>query len=333
MKARTFFYYLIRFWTCLRLIEKEGWAIKRILFTLLLLIQFVSALGCARDRTISGERVLVLVNGEAITERSLGVRTGLYTLVYGISPAGTDLSGMLLEELIEEALLFQKAKALSTIPSMRDVENEKDQFMEYLVKQYGSEAEVVQQMKANHVSDQDLLEFVFKMMSIDRLFDYVTEDVVVTDEEILAYYQENREMFFEPKRVRARHILVSSKVLAEELLTALKTGADFSDLARRYSMDLSTKDQGGDLGYVPQSGIIPELEKAMFNLGIGQLSGVIETEMGFHIVKVEDRLAERYVPLDEVREYVTQTLTAQRKAEKFRQFYQEALESAVIERR
>jgi len=300
---------------------------------LLLIVLFMSALGCARGKTISGDKILVLVNDEAITERSLGIRIGLYTLVYGTSPAGADLGGILLEELIEEAVLFQKAKALSTIPSMRDVENERNQFMEYLVKQYGSEAEVVQQMKANQVSDQDLLEFVFKMMSIDRLFDYVTEGVVVTDEEIFAYYQENLDMFFEPKRVRARHILVPSKVLAEELLNALKTGADFQDLARRYSMDLSTKDQGGDLGYVPQSGIIPDLEKAMFSLGIGQLSGVIETEMGFHIIRVEDRLDERYVPLDEVREYVAQALTAQRKAEKFRQFYQEALESAVIQRR
>ncbi len=292
----------------------------------------MSALGCARDKTISGDKILVLVNGEAITERSLGIRIGLYALVYGTSSASID-SGILLEELIEEAALFQKAKELSTIPSMREVEDERNQFMEYLVKQYGSEAEVVQQMKANQVSDQDLLEFVFKMMSIDRLFDLVTEDVIVTDEEILAYYQENLEMFFEPKRVRARHILVPSKVLAEELLNALKTGADFQDLARRYSMDLSTKDQGGDLGYVPQSGIIPALERAMFSLGIGQMSGVIETEMGFHIVRVEDRLDERYVPFDEVREYVAQALTAQRKAEKFRRFCQEALEAAVIQRR
>ena len=102
----------------------------------------------------------------------------------------------------------------------------------------------------------------------------------------------------EAEQVRASHILVNDEAQARDLLAQLQGGADFADLAREHSLDPSTKDKGGDLGFFPRSTlVVPEVENVAFALSVGQISDVIHSPMGYHIVQVVERVQEK--PLTE----------------------------------
>lgn len=104
------------------------------------------------------------------------------------------------------------------------------------------------------------------------------------------------------EHINARHILLATREEADRVLSQLRTGADFATLAQRYSQDSYTRDRGGDLGYVPR-GILtaPEVEVAAFALQPGQLSEVIFSALGYHIVQVVDRVPDREVSAENLR--------------------------------
>ncbi len=127
------------------------------------------------------------------------------------------------------------------------------------------------------------------------------EKINPTDKEIAAFYKENlKTLFSYPQRVRARHILISvaadvpqkdreaARAKAEKILNQLKQGADFAKLAGQDSDDTGTRDRGGDLGFFQRGQMIKPFEDAAFSLKPGELSGVIQTQFGYHIIKVEE---------------------------------------------
>lgn len=120
-------------------------------------------------------------------------------------------------------------------------------------------------------------------------------------------YKAQPDRFKAREQVRARHILVSgttpeSRAKAEKLLDDLKAGADFAALAKENSADTRSAAKGGDLGFFERDRMVPQFEEAAFALTTpGQLSGVIETQFGFHIIKFEERKAAGMRPFEEVR--------------------------------
>jgi parvulin-like peptidyl-prolyl isomerase len=97
----------------------------------------------------------------------------------------------------------------------------------------------------------------------------------------------------EAEQVHARHIMVESEEAAQQILTMLQEGADFVTLAREQSVDVATKDNGGDLGWFPRGLVAPELENAAFALQPGQISGIVPLGEGYHIIQVVEREAAR----------------------------------------
>jgi len=102
--------------------------------------------------------------------------------------------------------------------------------------------------------------------------------------------------------VNARHIVVDTREEAQRLLEQIRAGADFAALARQYSQDAFTRERGGDLGYFPR-GILTssKVEEVAFSLQPGQVSEVIESELGYHIVQVLDRVEEMEVSPENLR--------------------------------
>ncbi len=98
------------------------------------------------------------------------------------------------------------------------------------------------------------------------------------------------------EQVHARHILVSDEGVALQLLVRLRSGESFASLAKEYSEDQSTLDNGGDLGFFPRGVMLPELEAVAFSLEPGRLSGVVSTEFGYHIVEVVEKDPAREIP-------------------------------------
>ena len=156
-------------------------------------------------------------------------------------------------------------------------------------------------------------------MLVDR--DQLRSRVTVTPQEIESYYNSNVQQFQTPEQVRASHILLKTegkdeaavRKQAEDVLKQAKApGADFAALAKKYSEDDGSKANGGDLDYFPKGRMVPEFEKAAFSMQPGQISDLVKSQFGFHIIKVVDKKAAATRSLDEARAQIQQTLAGQR---------------------
>jgi peptidyl-prolyl cis-trans isomerase D len=156
-----------------------------------------------------------------------------------------------------------------------------------------------------------------KYLLLDR--EQARQKVAVPQTDIQRYYNDNIQQYQTQERVRASHILLNTggkdeatvRKQAEELLAKIKGGADFAALAKQYSEDTGTKVKGGDLDFFPRGQMVPEFEKVAFELKPGEVSGLVKTQYGFHIIKVVDKQAGSTQPLEQVRAQIQQTLAAQ----------------------
>jgi peptidyl-prolyl cis-trans isomerase D len=141
----------------------------------------------------------------------------------------------------------------------------------------------------------------------------IQRNIQVSDDQLKVQYQNNIQQYQVPNRVHPEHILFMTvgktdaevdeiKKNAEDVLKQAKKGAKFEDLAKKYSEDPGSKDKGGDLGWITQGQTVPEFEKTAFGLDKGQISDLVKTQYGFHIIKVLDKETARTKTFDEVKD-------------------------------
>lgn len=134
----------------------------------------------------------------------------------------------------------------------------------------------------------------------------------VPESELRQVYQASMDRFRTPERVKARHILLTTtgksgeeiekiKAQADDLLGQVRGGADFAELAKQHSQDPGTAMNGGDLGWVARGQTVPNFENAAFSLELGDISDVVSTEYGFHIIQVHEKEQARLQPFEEVK--------------------------------
>lgn len=133
----------------------------------------------------------------------------------------------------------------------------------------------------------------------------------VTDERVQRVFEEQSDLVRPATEVRARHILVATREEADELARLLDEGADFAELAVRYSLDTATRLEGGDLGYFTRQGVLPAFAEVAFNTPAGSVSAPFETESGWHLLKVENLRTASGRTLDEMRPGIVRFLTFQ----------------------
>jgi len=155
------------------------------------------------------------------------------------------------------------------------------------------------------------------------------QQATVTPAELQQYYRQNQDQFRIPETVTVRHILIktptpdasgkvdqkavdAAKAKADDIAKQLKAGANFADLAKKYSEDPSTAKDGGLLPAITRGRTVPEFEQAAFNTPVGQTTGVIRTTYGFHIIHVEAKQEARLKPLDEVKPEIEPILKKQK---------------------
>jgi peptidyl-prolyl cis-trans isomerase D len=156
-----------------------------------------------------------------------------------------------------------------------------------------------------------------KYLVLDR--DQARLKVSVPATDIQRYYNDNIQQYQTPEQVRASHILLKTdgkdeavvRKQAEAVLQQVKSGADFAGLAKKFSEDEASKANGGDLDYFPRGRMVPEFETVAFTLQPGQVSDLVKSQFGFHIIKVIDKRAPVTRPLDEVREQIQNQLALQ----------------------
>jgi peptidyl-prolyl cis-trans isomerase C len=145
----------------------------------------------------------------------------------------------------------------------------------------------------------------------DLYFDKTVKDTV-SDAEAKKFYDSQISAAKPEEEVRARHILVESKEKARELFEKVAYGTDFAELAKQFSKDPGSKDQGGDLGYFSKGQMVPQFEETAFKLQKGEVSQPFETQFGWHILKVDDRRAGQVVPFDAVKERIVASIIHQK---------------------
>lgn len=115
------------------------------------------------------------------------------------------------------------------------------------------------------------------------------EDLNVTDKDIETYYNDHQAYYATPQELKVAHILVSGKKDADDIVARLKKGEDFTVLAAQYSLDTASGRKGGELDWFASGDMVPEFEKAAFGLkNKGDVSGIVETKFGYHIIKLMD---------------------------------------------
>lgn len=134
----------------------------------------------------------------------------------------------------------------------------------------------------------------------------------ITEIELRDYFDTHGDRFRPGKRVRASHILAATREDAEAALRELRSGADFAETARRRSTDTRTAGKGGDLGWVVGGVMVPDVEKVLFGSKAGAVSDVVQTNYGFHLLKVNEVDPGEQAPYEAVRDVVRRQLTADR---------------------
>ncbi len=142
----------------------------------------------------------------------------------------------------------------------------------------------------------------------ERLYEKVTKDLTPTDEEIEAYYEENKDRFSQPESRNVRHILVKNEAKADEIYQMLEDGDDFAKLAKEFSTDKGTAKQGGKLPITKGSTVAP-FDKEAFALETGEYSKPVKTEFGWHIIyAIDDIKPETTTPLADIKDSISQQL-------------------------
>jgi foldase protein PrsA len=275
-------------------------------------------------------------------------------LIVQSTEAGEDISEEELEEievniidsLIVVKILEEYAGKNNIAVSKEDVDTQ----MQAIINSYEDESEFEKDLKSMNI-DREFLEYeLMNQVLRSKIYTEVTSGVIVTEEQVEQYYEENKDSLFTiPERVRISHILSAfpwttddsiekneqdkgkAREKIEYVARQLESGAEFGDMAREYSDDTSTGTDGGDLGFITRGQMVEEFEDTAFSLEIGEVSSIIETSYGYHILKVFDRQEETAQGFEEVKGDISTYLISTYKAEKWEEFIVELIEDAEIE--
>ena len=167
----------------------------------------------------------------------------------------------------------------------------------------------------------------FEIQAIQRL---IAGTIEYSEEELASFFGERRSEYDIVEQVRAAHILVETEELAKQLLDELAAGADFAALAREHSIDTGSGQRGGDLGWFERGQMVESFEEAAFSIPVGDLSDIVQTQYGYHLIWVTDYQAEEKPEYEDVVDRVISDFEAEIMAQRFNQWYAVARSIADI---
>ncbi len=162
------------------------------------------------------------------------------------------------------------------------------------------------------------IEEMRKRIIVDKFFKKeVDEKVKVSEEDVKKFYNEHPEEVKSPNEVRASHILLKTREEAEQVLKKIKEGTKFDVLAKKFSIDPGNKESGGDLGFFSQGMMVPEFDAVAFKLNTGEVSEIVQTRFGFHIIKVVEKKEGKQKAFEESKTEIEKKLLSKKRKEKF----------------
>jgi peptidyl-prolyl cis-trans isomerase C len=286
------------------------------------------------------------VNGTVITQAELDSQMNMVIDRLRASGRLPDVSQLdqiksqVLENLIARELLYQETEK----KGIKISEEEVNEQLISLKAQFPNEAEFNNALTRMNLTEASLKEKLERDLALKKLIeDEVAPKITVSDSDIRAFYENNPETFKQPERVKASHILIkvdpeanaSQKAEAQKKIdlvqAKLQKGEDFGALAKEYSEGPSGPN-GGDLGYFTRGQMVKPFEDAAFAMKPGEVSGMVETRFGYHLIKVTDKSAETTMPYDDVKERLGEFLKQRKIQEEINVYVKRLEEKAKIER-
>ncbi len=216
----------------------------------------------------------------------------------------------ILQQLVSKELLYSEALKMD----LKDRDKMVQSGYEEVLNRFGSEAAFKESLTQRGVTREWFMKELEQQVLIQALVkEKVRDQVIISDEQALEFYDKQKDKFVDKEKVHASHILIrvesdasdDDKAKARQRIESIREralkGEDFNDLAAENSEDPSAKSNRGDLGFFPRGVMVPEFEKTAFELEPGKVSDVVETPFGYHIIKVAERQAERSVSFEEVK--------------------------------
>lgn len=228
-----------------------------------------------------------------------------------------------LNALISEKILSAEVEAKKITVSDEEIQENIDEMTEY----YGGEEEMNNALVQYNLTLDDVKENIVNNLQLQKILEPYIE---ISDDEIAQYFENNKDYLDQAEEVKASHILVESKEVADEVKEKLDGGADFAELAKEYSTDTSNSQFGGSLGYFGRGEMVPEFEEVAFSMKVDEISEPVETQFGFHIIKVEDHKEAKEATLDESKEDIRKTIFQDKMGDAYNTWYTEMLEEYKI---
>ncbi|MBI3033347.1 peptidylprolyl isomerase [Candidatus Woesearchaeota archaeon] len=258
---------------------------------------------------------VVTVNGVDITSKDIDAELSKLPKNVVALQDKEQLKSMIVEQMIVKELLLEKAKELKLQVSDAEIDEALKNIKEELSI---SEDEFNKVLQEQGITLAMVRQTYHDQLLINKVMKQEIQKPIVSDEQIKTYYDENKDKLMQ---VKASHVLVcykgamfctserteaDAKARAEEVLKKAKEGKDFAELAKEYSDDNSAA-KGGDLGYFTRGQMVKEFEETAFNLSKNQVSGLVKTQFGYHVIKLIDRKTS----FDELQEKIKKQLEAQ----------------------
>lgn len=279
-----------------------------ILLAILTLILAVGAIFYVKGKS----EVVASVNGQKIT------KTELYNLM--VKQNGNQA----LDSLIGERIVDLEAKKHNIAVSEQDIQNELNKYYE----NYGGQEVFFQALTSSGFTLDDVKKDLALSLKIRKLME---PRIAISDNELMAYFEENKASFGEEKQVKASHILVDTQEKANDIKRRLASGEDFAGLAKENSTDTATRDNGGELGFFGKGEMTEEFETAAFSLKVGEISAPVKTEFGYHIIKVEVIKEAREANYEQSKDTIYETIFEQKVETEYNAWIEEMYHQYKIE--
>jgi peptidyl-prolyl cis-trans isomerase C len=247
---------------------------------------------------------------------------------------------MVLESLIDRELLYQQSQKKGIVVDDAQVNEQLDR----LKKQYPNEQAFKESMAEDHLSEDAVKSRIKMNLAVQKFVEKeFGGNVDITEGEAKAFYDGHPEYFTQPETIRASEILIKvdpkadaakkgeARKKLEDIQKRVKKGEDFAGLAKEFSQSASAA-QGGDLGEVPKGRMPKSFDDAAFSLKPGEVSGVVENDFGFQLIKVNEKTPEKVVPFKDVEERIRQHLANQKVKQRVDEYLNEVKKTAKIER-
>jgi peptidyl-prolyl cis-trans isomerase C len=292
------------------------------------------------------KQIIARVNGkevhrDALDQAMQAYQTQLARRGHSVLPPDTaQLESNAFEDVVSRELLLQEATAHpSTNVNAKTAET-----LEKMKSQLGSEEDFKKALQENGVTQDEFVARLRENVLIQESMEQtVDRSVKMAPDEAQDFYKSNSEKFREPETVRASHILIrvpadasaevkqQKKAQIRAARSLIQNGEKFADVAKKYSEDTYSARNGGDLGAFPRGAMVPEFEQTAFSLKPSEMSDVIETKFGYHIIMVTEHTATHQRPFAEAKDDIEKYLRARKGSEVVQQHVRQLRDKAKIE--